>query len=388
MKTKKRSSISGNIKRIARIDPVLTVSVILLNLMGLISIRSITGISGSSSILIKQAAGSVIGIIFMIALSAADTERITKYWKIFYIITVIFLLAVLIFGSSGGGARRWITIAGLTYQPSELAKILLILFYSEYIIEMEGKFSRPLVYVFSTLLILPPFFMILKEPDLSTGIMIFLIFCVILFVAGIDRKIVAGVTAAAIPTAFIIVYLSLIGDMPFLGDYQRQRILAWLHPEDYASSTAYQTMNSMTAIGSGQLIGKGLHVDESSTLLGTGFISESQTDFIFAVIGEQLGFLGCCIMILLITVVTVRCYLIASESASRRDRIIAAGMASWIGFQSYINLGVATGLLPNTGIPLPFVSYGLTSLLCLYFGLGLVQSINSTNDLKAASEQL
>lgn len=387
MKTKKRSSISGNIKRIARIDPVLTVSVILLNLMGLISIRSITGISGSSSILIKQAAGSVIGIIFMIALSAADTERITKYWKIFYIITVISLLAVLIFGSSGGGARRWITIAGLTYQPSELAKILLILFYSEYIIEMEGKFSRPLVYVFSTLLILPPFFMILKEPDLSTGIMIFLIFCVILFVAGIDRKIVAGVTAAAIPTAFIIVYLSLIGDMPFLGDYQRQRILAWLHPEDYASSTAYQTMNSMTAIGSGQLIGKGLHVDESSTLLGTGFISESQTDFIFAVIGEQLGFLGCCIMILLITVVTVRCYQIASKSASRRDRIIAAGMASWIGFQSYINLGVATGLLPNTGIPLPFVSYGLTSLLCLYFGLGLVQSIYSTNDLKAASEQ-
>ena len=387
MKKKKRSSISGNIRSLAGIDPVLTVSVILLNLMGLISIRSITEISGSNSILIKQAAGSVIGIILMIALSLVDTKKITKYWKIFYILTVISLLAVLFFGSSGGGARRWITVAGLTYQPSELAKILLILFYSEYIIEMEAKFARPLVYVFSALLILPPFFLILKEPDLSTSIMIFLIFCVILFVAGIDRKIVAGVTVAAIPAAFIVVYLSLIGDMPFLGDYQRQRILAWLHPEDYASSTAYQTMNSMTAIGSGQLIGKGLHVDESSTLLGTGFISESQTDFIFAVIGEQLGFLGCCIMILLITAVTVRCYLIASESVSKRCRIIAAGMASWIGFQSYINIGVATGLLPNTGIPLPFVSYGLTSLLCLYFGLGLVQSIHLANNLKTASEQ-
>ena len=387
MKKKKLSSISGNIRLLAGIDPVLTVSVILLNLMGLISIRSITEISGSNSILIKQAAGSVIGIILMIALSLVDTKKITKYWKIFYILTVISLLAVLFFGSSGGGARRWITVAGLTYQPSELAKILLILFYSEYIIEMEAKFARPLVYVFSALLILPPFFLILKEPDLSTSIMIFLIFCVILFVAGIDRKIVAGVAAAAIPAAFIVVYLSLIGDMPFLGDYQRQRILAWLHPEDYASSTAYQTMNSMTAIGSGQLIGKGLHVDESSTLLGTGFISESQTDFIFAVIGEQLGFLGCCIMILLITAVTVRCYLIASESVSKRCRIIAAGMASWIGFQSYINIGVATGLLPNTGIPLPFVSYGLTSLLCLYFGLGLVQSIHLANNLKTASEQ-
>ena len=387
MKNEKYSSLSGNIRKIAHIDPILTASVVLLNLMGLISIRSITEISGSSGILVKQAAGSVIGIILMIAMCMVDIENITKYWKIFYVLTIIFLLAVLIFGSSGGGARRWITVAGLTFQPSELAKILLILFYSEYIIEMEGKYARPLIYVFSTLLILPPFFMILKEPDLSTSIMIFLIFCVILFVAGIDRKIVAGVTAAAIPAAFIVIYLSLIGDMPFLGDYQRQRILAWLHPEDYASSTAYQTMNSMTAIGSGQFIGKGLHVDESSTLLGTGFISESQTDFIFAVIGEQLGFLGCCIMILLITAVAVRCYMIASKSGCMRDRIIAAGMASWIGFQSYINIGVATGLLPNTGIPLPFVSYGLTSLLCLYFGLGLIQSIYLKNDQKTASEQ-
>ena len=383
MKKKKSSSISGNIKRASGIDPVLAVSVILLNLMGLMSIRSITEISGSNSILVKQAAGSVIGIVLMIALSLVDIKKITKYWKIFYALTVISLLAVLVFGSSGGGARRWITIAGLTYQPSELAKILLILFYSEYIIEMKGKFARPLVYVFCTLLILPPFFMILKEPDLSTGIMVFLIFCVIVFVAGIDYKIVAGVTAAAVPAAFIIIYLSVIGDMPFLGDYQ---LLAWLHPEDYASSTAYQTMNSMTAIGSGQLIGKGLHVDESSTLLGTGFISESQTDFIFAVIGEQLGFLGCCIMVVLITAIAVRCYMIASKSGCVRDRIIAAGMASWTGLQSYINIGVATGLLPNTGIPLPFVSYGLTSLLCLYCGLGLVQSIYLKNDLKTASE--
>ena len=386
MKNKEISSISGNIKKIAGIDPILTASVILLNLMGLVSIRSITEITGSSGILVRQAAGSVIGIILMIALSLVDTEKITRHWKIYYAVTVISLLAVLIFGSSGGGARRWISVAGLTFQPSELAKILLILFYSEYIIEMKGKFARPLVYVFCTLLILPPFFMILKEPDLSTGIMVFLIFCVIVFVAGIDYKIVAGAAAAAVPAAFIIIYLSVIGDMPFIGDYQRQRILAWLHPEDYAASTAYQTMNSMTAIGSGRLIGKGLHVDESSTLLGTGFISESQTDFIFAVIGEQLGFLGCCIMIILISVIAVRCYMIASKSSSIRDRIIAAGMASWIGFQSYVNIGVATGLLPNTGIPLPFVSYGLTSLLCLYCGLGLVQSINLKNDLKTASE--
>ena len=114
MKKKKRSSISGNIKNIAGIDPVLTVSVILLNLMGLMSIRSITEVSGSNNILVKQAAGSVIGIVLMIALCLVDIKKITRYWKIFYALTVISLLAVLFFGSSGGGARRWITIAGLT----------------------------------------------------------------------------------------------------------------------------------------------------------------------------------------------------------------------------------------------------------------------------------
>lgn len=387
MKDSKTNSFSNSIKKLAGIDPVLTVSVILLNGMGLLSIRSITEVAGNSSILYKQAAGSVIGIIVMLFLSLIDTDKITKYWKAFYVITMVALIAVLIFGSSGGGARRWISIAGLTFQPSELSKILLILFYSEFIIYMESKYARPLVFALSTLLILPPFFMILREPDLSTSIMIFLIFCVIIFIAGLDWKIAAGAAAAAIPSAFIILYLSLIGDAPFLGEYQRQRILAWLHPEDYASSTAYQTMNSMTAIGSGQLIGKGLHVDESSTLLGTGFISESQTDFIFAVIGEQLGFLGCCIMLLLITLVTIRCYRAASESRNMRDRIIAAGMAAWIGFQSYLNIGVATGLLPNTGIPLPFVSYGLTSLLCLYFGLGLVMNIYLRNSAQAISDQ-
>ena len=373
------NSLVENISRLGRLDAVLFASVVLLNGMGLVAINSVAQVAGSDTILVRQAFGSIIGIILMTALSLIDSGKITKYWKILYAVTVIALLAVLFFGTSGGGARRWISIGGFTFQPSELAKILLILFYSEFIINLGEKYNRTLVFALSTLLILPPFFMILREPDLSTSIMVFLIFCVIIFMAGLDKKIIAGVTAAAIPFAFIIIYMSVVGDSSFLGEYQRQRILAWLHPEDYATSTAYQTMNSMTAIGSGQLIGKGLHVEDSGTLLGTGFISESQTDFIFAVIGEQLGFLGCCIMIFLISVITIRCYLIASQSRSLHDKIIVSGMAAWIGFQSYLNIGVTTGLLPNTGIPLPFVSYGLTSLICLYAGLGLVQSIYLKN---------
>ncbi len=362
------------VRKLGKLDPVLYGSVILLNLMGLTSINSIAEVSGNSGILIKQTAGSILGILVMTVLSTIHYRRFTKYYQVFYGIVILSLAAVLIWGTSGGGARRWISIGGITFQPSELAKILLILFYSEFIIKYVGQFSRLLVFTFSTLLILPPFFMIIKEPDLSTGIMIILIFCVILFIAGLSKKVIAGVAAAAIPSVLILLYLVLSGSSTFLGDYQRQRILAWFHPEDYASSTAYQTMNSMTAIGSGRLIGKGLSAS-SSTLLGTGFISESQTDFIFAVIGEQFGFLGCSIMVILITVITVRCCSIAARSTDLSDRIVACGIGAWIGFQSYLNIGVATGLLPNTGIPLPFVSYGLTSLLCLYAGLGFVQNI-------------
>ena len=379
MKTKTTHSLSNmltrTMRKLGKMDPVLYGAVILLNLMGLVSIISITDVLGNDRILIRQAAGSAVGIILMTVLSTVNYRKITCYYKALYLIVIISLAAVFIFGSSGGGAKRWISLGGITFQPSELAKILLILFYSEFIINYVGKLSRIKLYALSALLILPPFIMILKEPDLSTSIMVLVNFCVIIFISGLDWKIIAGVAAAAVPAFMILMFAALSGEFGFLGEYQRQRILAWLHPEDYAATTAYQTMNSMTAIGSGRLIGKGITAGASGTVLGTGFISESQTDFIFAVIGEQFGFLGCCIMLVLITIVTARCFKAASESRDPADRIVASGMAGWIGFQSYLNIGVTTGLLPNTGIPLPFVSYGLTSLICLYAGLGLVQNI-------------
>ena len=367
--------LTRTMRKLGKMDPVLYGAVILLNLMGLVSIISITDVLGNDRILIRQAAGSAVGIILMTVLSTVNYRKITCYYKALYLIVIISLAVVFIFGSSGGGAKRWISLGGITFQPSELAKILLILFYSEFIINYVGKLSRIKLYALSALLILPPFIMILKEPDLSTSIMVLVIFCVIIFISGLDWKIIAGVAAAAVPAFMILMFAALSGEFGFLGEYQRQRILAWLHPEDYAATTAYQTMNSMTAIGSGRLIGKGITAGASGTVLGTGFISESQTDFIFAVIGEQFGFLGCCIMLVLITIVTARCFKAASESRDPADRIVASGMAGWIGFQSYLNIGVTTGLLPNTGIPLPFVSYGLTSLICLYAGLGLVQNI-------------
>jgi rod shape determining protein RodA len=160
-----------------------------------------------------------------------------------------------------------------------------------------------------------------------------------------------------------------------LDTYQRNRILAWIYPDQYQDSYAYQTINSVMAIGSGRLLGKGYNTNEISSLLNSGYISESQTDFIFAVIGEEFGFLGTCIVVLLVFLIALRILRIAMKASDVSGRVIAAGMAAWIGFQGFMNIAVAVGLIPNTGIPLPFVSYGLTSLLSLYLGVGFVLNV-------------
>ena len=129
------------------------------------------------------------------------------------------------------------------------------------------------------------------------------------------------------------------------------------------------------AIGSGQLYGKGYNTNEISSVLNSGFISESQTDFIYTVIGEEFGFVGACIVVALILLISVRCFMISMRARTVSGQIIAAGVGGWIGFQGFLNMGVATGVMPNTGIPLPFVSYGLTSLWCLYGGIGFVLNV-------------
>ena len=180
--------------------------------------------------------------------------------------------------------------------------------------------------------------------------------------------------AVGIPS-FIIMFTLLIQDkIPFIEAYQVTRIMAWLYPDDYPAD-AYQQQNSIMAIGSGQLLGKGLNNTEATSVINGNFIPEPQTDFIFAVAGEELGFIGTVVIIILLLFITIECILIARKAKDTAGRLICCGFAALIGFQSLINISVASGLLPNTGLPLPFVSYGLTSLLSLYIGVGLVLNV-------------
>ena len=172
-----------------------------------------------------------------------------------------------------------------------------------------------------------------------------------------------------------------------LEEYQKNRILAFINPEEYSSLEAYQQLNSVTAIASGMLDGKGYNNNEITSVVNGNFVSQPQTDFIFAVVGEELGFIGCSVVILLLLLIIVECIYIGSKAKDLAGKLICCGMATLIGFQSFINLCVATGLFPNTGIPLPFVSSGLSSVVGCYSMLGLVLNIAINTGKKKVKEK-
>ena len=177
-----------------------------------------------------------------------------------------------------------------------------------------------------------------------------------------------------IPAALIFIRLIMQPDQKLLDHYAWLRIMAWLNPTQYADN-AYQQQNSIMAIGSGQLVGKGLNNNLVSSVKNGSFIAEPQTDFIFAVAGEELGFIGCATIILLLALIVIECIWIGKKSRDFSGTLICCGVAGYIGFQSFVNICVATGIFPNTGIPLPFVSYGLTSLLTLFMAIGFVLNV-------------
>lgn len=356
--------------RIRDYDFKLVILVIALTVIGIFAVGSAKESSQK-----MQIAGFILGLFLMIVISLFDYSVLLKLYWLFYITNMVLLVLVAVMGELINGAQRWVVLFGIQFQPSETAKILLILFYAQFIMKHKEKLNTFKNVGLCCLLILPPLILIYKQPNLSITIVLTAVFCVIMFVGGIHWKLVAGVLAVTVP-AFIIVFSIILqpGQNLILG-YQQTRILAWLYPEEYATTEAYQQLNSIMAIGSGQLQGKGYNTNVISSVKNGNFISEPQTDFIFAVIGEEFGFIGTCAVIVLIILITLECILIARRAKDLAGSIIASGMAGLIGFQGFLNIGVTTGLLPNTGVTLPFVSYGLTSLVSLFIGMGFVLNV-------------
>ena len=336
--------------------------------------------SAKQDLVKRQTQGLIIGLVFLIVVSLIDYHFILKFYWLEYILAIALLVAVFLFGDKAGGAARWFVIFGIRFQPSELAKILLILFYAQFIMKHEEKLNTFRMIIACVVLIVPPFVLIFEQPDLSTSIMIITIFCVLMFLGGLSYKVILVVAAVALPSAIVLLNMILTPGQTIVNEYQQKRLLAWIQPEKYASTEAYQQLNSITAIGSGQLYGKGLNNNVIGSVKNGNFISEAQTDFIFAIAGEELGFVGCCGILILLFLIVVQCIWIAVRAEDLAGRLIAGGMAGFIGFQTFINIGVTTMILPNTGLTLPFVSYGLTSLVTMFIGIGLVLNVRLQAD--------
>ncbi len=349
----------------------LLISVVALTIVGIFVIGS-----ANPDFFSKQLLGLGLGLLVMLLISLVDYDFLLNFSGVYYLLTCLSLLAIFFFGKTTGGATRWIRVGGFQFQPSELAKVLLVIFFSKYLSDHVDEINEGRRLLITAALAGIPLILILREPDLSTTIVTFLIIVSMLFIAGLSRKIIAVALGVAIPSiSFLIFFIYWKG--PAMADkagYQLKRILAWLRPEEFPESS-YQQQNSIMAIASGIFWGKGINNTAVDSVKNGNYISEPQTDFIFAVAGEELGFIGSLIIVCLLFFIVFLCFQTASKAKTLSGKLICAGIGSLVGFQSFVNICVVSGLMPNTGLPLPFVSYGLTSLVTLYFGIGLVLNV-------------
>lgn len=326
----------------------------------------------------KQILGLLLGTVFMITISLVDYRKICDwYWAIYGLMNIL-LVMVLVLGKEVNGSKRWMDLKVITFQPSEFAKILLIFFVASYIDVHKKEIDKLWMWMKLALLCAIPVVLVVTEPDLSTTVDIVCILIAIIFVGGISLKIIRNAVLLCIPIMAVTFWYIQTPGQKLLKPYQVTRVMTFLHPQNYVDSSGYQQNNSIMAIGSGRLFGKGLFRNSVSAVKGssTGLISEQQTDFIFSVVGESVGFVGSVIFIAFLALVVLQCIIVAKRARDLLGKLIATGMAALVCFQSFINIGVATALLPNTGLPLPFLSYGLTSLISNMIGIGVVLNIS------------
>lgn len=345
--------------------------------------------SAEPSLQNKQMFGVIFGAVIMVILSLIDYSWILNFYWIIYGVNLFMLLLVRLIGDDAGGATRWIEIGPLRFQPTELSKILIILFFAKFFMKHEDDINRWQTLLKSVILLAVPLVFVLIQPDMKNTITISLIFCVLIFIAGLSYKIIGGIVLAAIPLLAVFLVIVVQPDQTLIEDYQRNRIMSFIDSdnEEYKDLTTQQK-NSITAIGSGMLTGKGLNNNEVSSANKGNFVSQIHTDFIFAVAGEELGFVGCCSIIILLLLINLECILIARKAKDLSGKIICCGIATLVSFQSFINICVATGLMPNTGTPLPFLSYGLTSLVSLYIGMGIVLNVGLQGKITLRGEHV
>lgn len=329
----------------------------------------------------KQLLSGIIGLVAMIIVANIPYHFWAGLSEWGYLVAVILIVLVPFFGVESHGAKRWLPIPGigLTIQPAEVAKLCMILFLANLVCSLGKLMRHPKGMLFLLLTALPVVIMVWKLTDnLSSAIIILGISVFMIFVASPDYKwfvILGAVGSAAV--GGLLYYISKL-NMSDVEGFRFKRILAWMNPEAYASDEGYQTLQSLYAIGSGGIVGKGL----GQSMQKLGFIPEAQNDMIFSIICEELGLFGAIIIITMFLVMLWRMMLIANNAPDLFGALLVVGVMGHIAIQVILNVAVVTNTIPNTGISLPFISYGGTSVLFLLIEMGLVLNVAKRIQLK------
>jgi rod shape determining protein RodA len=324
-----------------------------------------SAIGGSSYFYVKrQFLWMIIGYLFLIFMLFIDYHQVEKYSKTVYFVAIILLVMVIAFGKSTYGARRWLSIGPFDFQPSEFAKIALIIFLADFLNKNRAKldnfFYFLVPFAYTGILIL----LVFKQPDLGTSLVYLAILIIMLFAVGAKVKYLAAV--------FLVSFSSIPILWTFLKSYQKNRIILFLSPNIDPLGGGYNVIQSKIAIGSGGILGKGLFNGLQSQLK---FLPAQHTDFIFSVLGEELGFLGSITLLGLYAMVLWKGIKIAQEARDLLGTLLATGAVSFLFFHIVVNIGMAMGILPATGLPLPFLSYGGSFMISNLLVIGILLNV-------------
>lgn len=370
LKRLKRQPIGShyrNIWQIIHIDPWLLIALLCLTGIGLLILYSAS--NQHLSIVYSQIAHIGVALILMILLAQIPPWFYQRWAITIYGFSLLSLVLVLIIGHTSLGAQRWLNLGIIHFQPSDLMRLALPLILAWYFTNRELP-PNGLELIISALLMVFPVVITAKEPDLGSAIVLLAGGCSVLLFAGIRWRLIASLLTIAVLTIPVLWH--------FMHDYQKQRVLVLLNPERDPLGAGYHIIQSKIAIGSGGIFGKGWLQGSQSHL---HYLPEHATDFIFAVTGEEFGLLGCCALIALYIIITLRCFYIAMQAQDTFARLLSSSLALLFFLSTFINIAMVMGLLPVVGLPLPLVSYGGTSMATLFAGFGILMSVHSHRKL-------
>jgi rod shape determining protein RodA len=364
-------------------DPMLALAVIGICICSLVTLNTVhDGGLADGYYMKRQAVYFAIGAFVAVVLSRVDYSRIRELKYGLYAFLLVSIVAVKVFGSSALGAQRSIALPGFSFQASELGKILVVLTLSAFLVDRARMLHDRDTTARTLLIALIPAALVMVQPDLGSSLVYGAISLTILFVAGTPGRHFAALGAlAAFAVSFVLV-IAPLGGVQVLHGYQKDRLTAFLHPTDNPRAEGYQQAQSRIAIGSGEKTGRG----DAATQTSFDFLPEHHTDFIYAVVGERWGFAGAALVLSLYALLIWRALRILTMAKNLYGALIAGGVVAMLLFQVFVNVGMTIGIMPITGIPLPLMSYGGSSVLTTFLAVGLLQSIYAQGRMASASK--